>query len=266
MTPGLPWKTAADEARARARYLIDRPTRRRNDAFRKTGAPDGLPLPSPSMVYLVARHFDLREYYESGEFHAELLQNTLAKNGLCIDRFRSLLDFGCGCGRVVRHWNVFPSLRVHGSDYNAQLVAWCRAALPFASFATNGLAPPLPYSDESFDLVYSISVFTHLPEALQRPWIDELRRVLRPGGVAMITTKGRSRLDALSVAERRRFEGGDLVVQEAHRAGGNLCAAFHPESYVRNVLGERFQVVDFVPAAPREEQSQDLTLYGKPKE
>lgn len=260
----LAGRRVVDNTRARVRYLFDQETKKRNEAFQLVGAPDGLPLPPPSMVYDVARHFDLREYYETGEFHAALLQDILAKNGFEIGQFRSLLDFGCGCGRVIRHWKGFPHLRSHGTDYNPQLVAWCAGALPSAAFATNNLAPPLPHRDGSFDLLYSISVFTHLPEELQRPWMDELARVLRPGGVAMITTKGRSRLDALTVSERRRFDRGELVVQEARHAGGNLCAAFHPERYVREALSERLEVLDFVPATAESEQSQDVTVFKKP--
>jgi hypothetical protein len=82
----------------------------------------------------------------------------------------------------------------------------------------------------------------------------------------MITTKGRRRLDALSEPERQRFERGELVVQEPGHAGGNLCAAFHPERYVREILGERLDVLDFVPATAKSEQSQDVTLFRTPSQ
>jgi hypothetical protein len=56
----------------------------------------------------------------------------------------------------------------------------------------DALRPPLPYPDDLFGLVHAISVFTHLPEHLQREWIDELRRVRRADGLAVITTCGES--------------------------------------------------------------------------
>jgi len=71
---------------------------------------------------------------------------------------------------------------VHGSDYNPRLVRWCRESLPFADFRVNGLQPPLPYADGELEFVYAISIFTHLTEALQDAWLQELARVLAPGG------------------------------------------------------------------------------------
>jgi hypothetical protein len=92
----------------------------------------------------------------------------------------------------------------------------------------------------------------------------ELERVLAPGGLVSITTKGRSRLEPLDDEERRRFENGELVVQDARYEGRNLCAAYHPERYVREGLAGALEVVDFVPAVAGSAQTQDLYLLRKP--
>src|SRR5581483_10043510 len=70
---------AAYDARARAAYLTDRAARARNERFRRSRSYDGLPLPPPALVYSVAGHFDLEEYYESGRLHAELFRALLAR-------------------------------------------------------------------------------------------------------------------------------------------------------------------------------------------
>jgi SAM-dependent methyltransferase len=255
---------AAYDAQARLRYLGDTRVRASNARLAVEGAPDKLPLPPPHLVYLVAGHFDLVEYYETGKFHAELLRRVLDANGFDIARFRSLLDFGCGCGRVIRHWqSLGADVDLHGSDYNRRLAEWCREAFPFAQFAVNGLAPPLRYATGAFEFVYAISVFTHLTESLQQAWIRELERVLAPGGVLLITTKGSSRIDVLSDEERARFEGGELVVTASRYAGRNLCAAYHPERYVRERLAGGLRVLDFVPAGGGM-QSQDVFLLQNP--
>jgi len=253
----------AYDVRARLGYAFDRETKRRNARFNAAGAPDGLPLPPPQLVYSVAGHFNVQAYYESGTWHADLLRDVLKGHDRDIRDFRSLLDFGCGCGRVTRQWHNLSSTTVYGTDYNPLLVEWCRGALSFADFSTNGLAPPLAYPSAHFDFIYAISVFTHFTGDLQIPWMRELERVLAPDGLLVVTTKGRSRLEALNDEERRRFERGELVVQEGRYAGGNLCAAFHPEEYLRTAFATNFQILDFIPAPREGAVSQDVLLLQR---
>ena len=173
-----------------------------------------------------------------------------------------LLDFGCGCGRVTRH---FASLgpAVHGTDLNPALVAWCRRHLSFGHFEVNGLGPPLPFDDRQFALAYALSVFTHLPESLQGAWMQELRRVVRPGGHVIITTHGRHYLGELDEADRRRFASGQLVIRRDDRPGSNVCGAYHPEAYVREHLSEGFTVVDFVAEGAAGNPYQDLWVLRR---
>ena len=112
-----------------------------------------------------------------------------------------MMDFGCGCGRVTRHLKDLPG-NVHGSDYNPHLVHWCAEHLPFGEFRTNDAEPPLPYDDDFFDFLYSISIFTHLDEPLQVPWMHELARVVRPGGLLLITVMGEDRLRSIPAWEQ----------------------------------------------------------------
>jgi SAM-dependent methyltransferase len=123
---------------------------------------------------------------------------------------------------------------LHGCDRNAAAIAWCRDHVD-AEVAVNELAPPLHYPDGMFGLVWSISVFTHLPKPLQEPWALELRRVLRPDGVLLVTTHGPSLRGKLTRRERERFERGELVVR-APRAAGSYCNTFHPPDYLEKLF------------------------------
>jgi ubiquinone/menaquinone biosynthesis C-methylase UbiE len=134
---------------------------------------------------------------------------------------------------------------VYGSDYNEDLVAWCRRRLTFASVKSNGLASPLAFPNDSFALPLRFQ--THLDEPLQTPWIEELERVAKPGGQILITVKGNAVDLDFDPAERARFNAGEPVVRGAFQ-GSNFCAVAHPEPYVRNVLAERLEVVVVRPA------------------
>ena len=176
-------------------------------------AEDGLPVPPPRLIVRVAGTADVGWFLESGRLAAESVQDALARHGRRIEELGALLDFGCGCGRVIRHWAGLDRTTVHGADANEHAIAWCRANLPFARFAANGLAPPLNHADASFDLVYALSVFTHLPEDLQHEWVRELARLLRPGGFLLLTTHGEAYRGRLTPAERAAFDAGRLVVR-----------------------------------------------------
>lgn len=251
--------TALD-MRDRARYIFDNETRGRNQRFT---APDGLPLPPPRLVYRVVGHFDYELFYYGGVTLFDLIRDMLEHAGVELDSLHAVLDWGCGCGRVIRQWDQVENMQIYGSDYNPELIAWGRLALPFARLSTNGLAPPLPFPDDSFDFLYGISVLTHLDEPLQRPWIDELRRVVKPGGYVLVSVKISSH--GLSADEHARYDAGQLVVVDEEFQGRNYCAAVHPDAYVRDVLARGFEPIASLPlASPTFDHGQDAYLFRVP--
>jgi len=230
---------------------------------RGRAAPDGLPYPAPRLCFLVSANYDPRYFLRTGEQGASCIRSLLQRNGAPIEGMSSILDFGCGCGRIARHWSGLHATAVTGSDINPALVRWAGRNLRFGKFDVNGLSARLPYRDCSFDLVYAVSVFTHLSEPLQRWWMDELTRILRPGGLLLVTVKGRDLWNELSAAEEERFRAGMLVVKESETSGSNYCAAFHPDRYVRDVLARGLDVLEHEPLGSRDTQ-QDFYLLGKP--
>ena len=227
-------------------------------------APDGLPLPPTRLIVLIAGTPEPEWFLESGALAARSIRSALGKAGVDLDRLDSILDFGCGCGRVLRQWARVEGPEIWGSDYNERLVTWCRENLPFAHVARNELEPPLRFEDEKFDLVYALSVFTHLPERLQHLWMAELRRIVRPGGFVLFTTHGRRYLDRLQESERERFLAGGPVVRWEHVAGTNLCAAYHPQSWVQESLARELELVEFIPEGAQGNPHQDLYLLRRP--
>jgi SAM-dependent methyltransferase len=224
---------------------------------------DGLPLPPASLRMRVAGGTDATWFLRSGRKGRRTLRTALERAGADLSSIGVMLDFGCGCGRVARHLSDFSG-QLLGSDIDATAVEWCRANLPFGGYSQNELEPPLAYTSASIDLAYAFSVFTHLPVALQHAWVAELERVLRPGGLLLVTTHGERYLTRLSEEERQRFRKGEVVVRFEEVAGTNLCTAFHPPEYVLYKLAGDFEVLDFAPEGAKGNPYQDLYLLRKP--
>jgi len=236
-----------------------------NARLRKRGAPDGLPIPPSDLIFLVAGSSDVSWFLKAGSLAASSVSDALRAHEVSMAEVGPILDFGCGCGRVLRHWHSLERSRICGADFNPKLVEWCRANLPFGEFQVNQLSPPLPYRKGEFGLVYALSVFTHLTEDLQFRWMKELSRVTAPGGYLIVSTHGESYVHRLDAAERKRFEAGGLVVKNNLNAPGtNTCSAYHPMAFVRDRLAGDLELVDFIPEAARGNPKQDLYVLRKP--
>ena len=116
-----------------------------------------------------------------------------------------VLDVGCGAGRMARPLIGWLEGRYEGFDVLAPGVRWCRRHItpvhPRFRFTRLDVANDVynprgklsaaelrfPYDDDRFDFAFLTSVFTHmLPSDLLR-YLDELARVVRPGGRVLAT-------------------------------------------------------------------------------
>jgi SAM-dependent methyltransferase len=230
--------------------------------------PDGLPLPPAQIRVLVDGSGDPDAFLQGSAAYSALIRRTVAAAGPDLDELGAVLDFGCGCGRIARAWAGLSGPELHGCDYNPKLVAWCRANLPFMEFRENELEPPSPYPDDSFDLVYAISILTHLTEPVARRWMAEWSRILKPGGLLLVSTHGDAFRDTLGTRLGRRYDAGQMVVVNARMEGANACVAHHPYPYVANELigASGFELVSFTPRPQARGFRQDVYLARRASE
>jgi len=156
-----------------------------------------MPLPPPALMRRVG-HGDTAsdeqvaiEYDRVGADIRAVVLGALPDDWVSPDR--RILDFGAGAGRALRHLapEAAAGVELWGCDIDVPSIAWAQRHLPWFTFIQNGEAPPLAAPDEHFDLVYAMSVFTHLTD-WWADWLIELHRVLKPGGLLISTFLGRS--------------------------------------------------------------------------
>lgn len=180
--------------------------------------PDDIPLPPMRLRARVGSR-SAAEFVRAGRDCADALR--AASRGHLrreIEEEDRILDFGCGCGRTLRHFLPVP---VEGCDVDREAIEWMRRAIEPGRFVVNRFDPPLPFPGASFDLVYSVSIFTHLGERSQLAWLGELARILKPGGCALLTVQsehalGLFRAGALEITSSmaRRLARHDSILEE----------------------------------------------------
>lgn len=131
------------------------------------------------------------------EYQAQKLHAWFAHE---YDKNTSILDFGCGDGLMtsfIQH--LFVHATVYGVDASQEHIDFAKEMYEGIHFSVSGKA--LPFADSTFDLIYATSVFHHIPRTAHRSSIDELMRVLKPGGSLVIME-----LNPLHLATVYRFK------------------------------------------------------------
>jgi len=133
-----------------------------------------------------------------------MFRTLAAAHGRPVPMCHAILDFGCGWGRIARFFlKDIPGDRLWGIDANPDAVEICRRDNRWSRFEVVNTLGPTAFPDGTFDLVYSFSVFSHFSEDMHLRWLEEIQRILRPGGVFIATTRPRDFIEQ-SVLDRIR--------------------------------------------------------------
>jgi SAM-dependent methyltransferase len=225
---------------------------------------------------------------------AELQINTVGQSGAgameeawlfavqCLARFRNaanwanpsrnLLDFGTGWARIARCFlRDFDAENIIGVDVDPDFIALCSDTFHGPRFLRCSPFPPLEIETASVDFIVGYSVFSHLSESACWQWINEFARILRPEGMAALTTRGRWFFDyaagvtgtdtyAVGLAAmfpnfddaKAQYDNGEFVHSRAYgvagggaREGDFYGETFIPEQYAREILGKALPLIEF---------------------
>ena len=210
---------------------------------------------------------------EKGFVVYRLFRTLIERHHGPIDECAALLDFGCGWGRILRFFlKDMASEKLWGIDMWDLQVELAKQTNPYCNFLHVAKDPPTALHDETFDVVVSFSVFSHISEASHKQWLAEFKRILRPGGIFIVTTWGRERTDffesvrtgsssawdehynqsmARSFPGREKwlaaYDSGQFCHVDLDYAGnsdyGETCI---PNSYVSREWSKSFTILDYI--------------------
>ncbi len=133
-----------------------------------------------------------------------LFRDLYEKHGGSLRQCDRVLDFGCGWGRIIRFFiRELDASRLWGCDPVEEMIELCKKQNKWCNFQKIATKPPTPFDSDSFDLIYGYSVFSHLSEEMHRSCLLELRRILKPGGVLIMTTRSRDFIERCADMRKR---------------------------------------------------------------
>lgn len=208
-------------------------------------------IPPAELRFNVVGPVSIPAFLAGGMQIVDDMERVLRSASTSLAQCRDLLDFGCGCGRLPlalqQRWR---DLNVAGCDVDERAIRWCQANLA-GRYVINGALPPTPFADDSFDVIWCGSVFTHLDEDRQDRWLVELRRILRPGGILLASVHGpycwEPRLPLWTRAALRKR--GFLFMTTGADSGIHpdwYQVACHTEAYVKEHWSATFEILGYV--------------------
>lgn len=222
------------------------------------------PPPEPLQRRIVGGFYN--DFVRSGYKNIHDFNLALSKYGKQLSDFHSVLDFGCGCGRILRALHTtYPDLKISGSDIDTEAITYCKQYLgEIGTFLVNRAEAPSFFTENSFDFIYGISVFTHLPEPLQLEWLSDLQRISKPGAYLILTIENEKNQKHLNATQQQELNDKGIYYIDFGTTDGLpefYKTTLHTHDYVKKVWGGFFEILDIIPLGS--ENHQDLVVCKK---
>ena len=238
------------------------------------------PFPPADLMSNVSGLIDNKDFASHGCDIYLALNNA---SDIPLTDFTKVLDFGCGCGRLARMFKAHDN-ELYGCDLDPRHIKWIQDNLDYMNAMVSDVHPPLPYNDNFFDAIISVSIFTHLNESSQDEFLRDLHRIAKQNSRLLITVHGAMAIEkAINNSQTRDLLCMDedafqqavvsfnddkhgFVLQQGHlttsNADGNDIVnspfeygiSFISENYIKSHWGKWFEIVDYSHGAIHEFQ------------
>jgi len=214
--------------------------------------PGAGPVPPPHLITRVMGYPNPTDWRIGGAVNLHVIEQALAAAGAPdLTAIGPVLEWASGSGRLTQHL-IARGLDVTGIDIDGEAVGWCQSAWPGAGFIQVPLSPPTPLPSAHFGLMIGISVLTHLTRAQEAAWLQDMARVIRPGGYAAVTISGLTALQnyddavllrdllATGISDRTR---GHLLDPVLGAANSYYRETLHTQKWIAAMWPASFELV-----------------------
>jgi SAM-dependent methyltransferase len=205
------------------------------------------------LIQYTCGNVTFEEFLLSG-FEVKTMLDMAARHcfGKNVADFDRVLDFGCGCGRILRFQDNVT--KFSACDVNELLISYVEKNFPIIDTYQNNLSPPLKWKDGIFDLIYSFSVFSHLSKDVEESWLHELVRVGSDRRcVYLITIQGDWMISHLPEDMRNTVKASGFYWSKVHdRHGSKLDfpiyyeSSYHTSDYIKSNWSKYFEILDVI--------------------
>ncbi|MEI6585406.1 MAG: class I SAM-dependent methyltransferase [Sediminibacterium sp.] len=226
-------------------------------------------LAIPDSNYLFETYqLNYKKYFEQGKLAAKEI--CLWTEPYLQMEVPTILDWGCGTGRVIQHVHSFaPYALLYGADSNAAMIQWNSKNIVGIHFTGIQPMPPTTYPSNYFNLVFGISVFTHLSKSATIEWIIELHRIIQTDGILLVTTHGSFFMPQLFATEKKQLLATGFF-SKSFSVNNNILGdrndtSYHTQAYFEDLINNYFKLVSFYDGSKHPEKmgGQDLWILQK---
>ena len=224
----------------------------------------GIPLPPAYFLYETYMP-DYERYMDDGRVAAqEIIDWTIRYiPGSPV----MIMEWGCGVARIVRHLPAILQERagISACDINEKMINWDRENIQGIEFSRINLFPPTMYTPGQFNIVYAISVFTHIDGREHMSWIMEMHRILMQGGIFLFTTHGKNFYHQLAGNELKLLADEGYFTRSYPDKGHRMMTTYNEADHFRTMVSACFEVLEFHDGQVDHEKTggQDLWIIRK---
>ncbi|MDO9313886.1 MAG: class I SAM-dependent methyltransferase [Burkholderiaceae bacterium] len=188
----------------------------------------------------------VRDYLADGWRTMMELHEALGVVDMTLHKCRSFLEFASGHGRFTRHLaRIFDQGQLTASDVVSGSVEFLQEAMGVKGFYSQPNASDLKFT-EKYDIIFVLSLFSHLPVSVWASWLTKLHGSLAPDGLLIFSTHGErcAVLDCVELPEKGFcfFPSSESLVLAGEDYGTTFAKLDFVKSTVKEALGKQVEM------------------------